>query len=552
MEMKNVFDPFATLNMSGKVGSRLREKQMIKFFFFFSDTEQHNEAAASTEKPQYCPTPLSSSADYRPAVEPAKKKPKLEYIPLPAIKSRNEYNPGAAAEEKPAADTTEPPPPPTNGTHDKENEFENKDKEKIGEEEIVEVVKQDPPPPAVVEEKEKPKEKAAHSRSSSRSSTSHKSKHKSSRSSSSSHKKSSSSSSHKSSREKEKKSSSSSRSSKSKSKDKEKDRERHKHKEKSKEKEKKSEKPEKPKEKKLKSPSPDVHFSESEDDVMEQCKAIFEEYTPSSTNGKQEEQKPAPVIETPEDEDVSRKRVARDGATKPLLQVPQRNLKLNPMQQIYNRQEAMRKSLEAKVVPAGPPVPIKARPSIAPVSNMLAFKYAKAKIDALKARSSSSSSKVPDQQPSTSKTCAQTASKFYGRTAHAVVAAPATQPAPPVLEPASTKISYNIRMQYYNMMVKHCLIIYPSVDDAWNRAQVEELGVMKKCNTANIYKSSALLTVNKLRKEALDSGNKTDEQKTISHDLILAGKSSNSWSVNKKLKSDKSQVSVKLFLKIFF
>jgi len=43
------------------------------------------------------------------------------------------------------------------------------------------------------------------------------------------------------------------------------------------------------------------------------------------------------------------------------------------------------------------------------------------------------------------------------------------KPAPPVLEPESTKISYNIRMQYYNMMVKHCLIIYPNCEDAWDR-----------------------------------------------------------------------------------
>lgn len=44
-----------------------------------------------------------------------------------------------------------------------------------------------------------------------------------------------------------------------------------------------------------------------------------------------------------------------------------------------------------------------------------------------------------------------------------------TKPAPPVLEASSTKISYNIRMQYYNMMVKHCLTIYDQCTDAWER-----------------------------------------------------------------------------------
>lgn len=80
-------------------------------------------------------------------------------------------------------------------------------------------------------------------------------------------------------------------------------------------------------------------------------------------------------------------------------------------------------------------------------------------------------------------------------------------PAPPVLEPGSTKISYNIRMQYYNLMLKHCLNIYPSCEDAWDRAQTEELAVMKKCSTPIIYKNSALLTINKLRKESMDAGN---------------------------------------------
>lgn len=52
-------------------------------------------------------------------------------------------------------------------------------------------------------------------------------------------------------------------------------------------------------------------------------------------------------------------------------------------------------------------------------------------------------------------------------------------------------------------MVKHCLTIYDDCNDAWERAQTEELAVFKKCNTVVIYKSSALLAINKLRKESL-------------------------------------------------
>lgn len=35
------------------------------------------------------------------------------------------------------------------------------------------------------------------------------------------------------------------------------------------------------------------------------------------------------------------------------------------------------------------------------------------------------------------------------------------------------------------------------------QAQTEELAVLRKCSTTVIYKSSALLTINKLRKESL-------------------------------------------------
>lgn len=57
-------------------------------------------------------------------------------------------------------------------------------------------------------------------------------------------------------------------------------------------------------------------------------------------------------------------------------------------------------------------------------------------------------------------------------------------------------------MQYYNLMVKQCLQLYPNCEDAWDRAQTMELGVLKKCSTPIIYKRSALLAINSLKKEA--------------------------------------------------
>lgn len=146
---------------------------------------------------------------------------------------------------------------------------------------------------------------------------------------------------------------------------------------------------------------------------------------------------------------------------------------------------------------------------------MLAFERAKKKVEELRAE------KRPVYTPSqTSKSGPRVAHKLTAKAANTEPEKAA--PKPPVLEANSTKISYNIRMQYYDMMVKHCLAIYPNTPDAWERvrdfinymlilnliyvsftkAQTEELAVFKKCNTPIIYKSSAMLAINKLRKEA--------------------------------------------------
>ncbi|KAH8382371.1 hypothetical protein KR009_003213 [Drosophila setifemur] len=177
--------------------------------------------------------------------------------------------------------------------------------------------------------------------------------------------------------------------------------------------------------------------------------------------------------------------------------------------------------------------PVRSARSIAPVANIVAIARAKKKIEELQA----------ERKPAF--TAAQSF-KGAGRVAHKPSAAldkvaPATSEAnaekPTILEPRSTKISYNIRTQYYEMMVKHCTIIYPQIADAWERAQVEELGAFKKCNTPAIYKNSCMLAINKLRKEAIEAGNRPSvASKTVSHEMMLGGKRAltTSWSVEKK------------------
>ncbi|XP_055679057.1 putative exonuclease GOR [Lutzomyia longipalpis] len=282
--------------------------------------------------------------------------------------------------------------------------------------------------------------------------------------------------------------------------------------------------------------------SSDEDDIEAQCKMIFEEFTAQeSTEGRTSDKPPLlekkPEPEAPElhEEHAKKKRIAHENAQKRPSLLPAPPKRVNHIQtalhSVYQRQELVRKQLEVtkeqekveaplKSPPLSPGNPANFARRIAPVSNTVALINAKKRIEELR------------QQ----RTVAQTASKAGKRIAHANPALLTEKPAPPVLEPTATKISYNLRMQYYNIMVKHCVQIYPNCEDGWQRAQTEELAVFKKCSNPMIYKSSASLVVNKLRKESIEAGSRqTERNNTVSHDVILAGKSGqkNSWSINK-------------------
>ncbi|TMW47644.1 hypothetical protein DOY81_007280 [Sarcophaga bullata] len=331
-------------------------------------------------------------------------------------------------------------------------------------------------------------------------------------------------------------------------------------------------------------------FATTEEDIMKECEMIYDQLEQEFASLHQgpgvDSEKIKEAEETKnnlkrklleEDElqsATSKKRVAYENAEKHKNLTPvvphKPDHRKNAMQAIFNRQESIKrkheeeaaaaatalKNAEEKVREANealrkvqertltplvpksyltPPIKPLGRSLIAPVANILALERAKKKVEELRAE------KRPAFTP------AQT-SKAGSRVAHKITEKSSTtetakQPKPPVLEANSTKISFNIRMQYYEMMVKHCLIMYPNVADAWERAQTEELAVFKKCNTPVIYKSSAMLAINKLRKEAADSGSKpSNANKIISHEVVLAGKLANntSWSVQKKIKTDAS------------
>lgn len=324
------------------------------------------------------------------------------------------------------------------------------------------------------------------------------------------------------------------------------------------------------------------------DDVQEECMRIFEQFEPQPPNSNNNARNGESTSTASDAESLlsdrfksdapgeqksyletvaAKKRVAHetsDNSARPIDRAFQAKPKhmQNALQSIYLRHEAVRKEraeeeerarkdLEEKeaalnrvLAAASTSTPIR-RSLVAPVANIIALQNAKKKVEELKMQ----------QQL---RTVARSAPRSTGETAnvtkriaHKASGLPSADnpvaTAPPVLEPHSSKINFNLRMQYYNMMVKDCLTLYPTQEDAWERAQAEELGVFKKCSSAVIYKSSATLAINKLRKESISAGHAdVNKNKVVSHDVMLAGKlgQKNSWSINRKLRDNADPTNV--------
>lgn len=550
-------------------------------------------------KPTYQPTPIVNNTNDQSCDDPVKKKPRLEYLPIPikptykpcvirkdvhkndqSITSTATYIPSKIVPTK--SEIIE---------SDTINEIIDNDKEKTETEtqkspesevkeesnEIIEILDNSTIETSEKEsenkkhkdKKEERKSSSSHHRHSS-SSSSRSKHHKSSRerdeSSSSKHRHKSSSSSsshHKSSRHKSSRSSSRSRDSSSK---KDKDEKRSK--------EKKEEKP-KVEKKTEEIPTEMLSMSDEEDiDIEEQCRMIFETYEPpaetdklpSSSKSSDNDENPTTTTMST----IEKRRFAHENAAS--VSRPTTNLKPNHTQSAltmaHQRQDlAMKNALEElkekeeeikrlqaeiekrqvekeKLTPLVNPLVFQRPkgPMISKVSHTILIEAAKKRVaDLQKAKMEKFKSFTP----------AQTSWKGSGRVAHAPTSGvndiDPVKLAPPLKEPNNTRISSNVRNQYYRIMVTHCLKIYSLPQDAYERAQNEEYSVFQKCKILMSYKTSILLSINRLKKEAEANGEK--HQKVFSHDVMLAGKQGlkSSWSQNNKIKianSDSSLLSI--------
>lgn len=126
---------------------------------------------------------------------------------------------------------------------------------------------------------------------------------------------------------------------------------------------------------------------------------------------------------------------------------------------------------------------------IAPVQNVNSMQRAKAKIEEL-ARQKAANAK---------KTLAQSVSKGSARVAHCPEFTLCD--IPDVLEAEKSKLPVNVRTRYLTMIADECVKLYLTKEDAYQRALNEEFKCYERCKVLTTYRNSAMLSVNRLRKE---------------------------------------------------
>nr|XP_023028171.1 RNA exonuclease 1 homolog [Leptinotarsa decemlineata] len=121
---------------------------------------------------------------------------------------------------------------------------------------------------------------------------------------------------------------------------------------------------------------------------------------------------------------------------------------------------------------------------IAPAQNVSLMAKAKERISKIK-------------QTVTVKTVAQT--QKGNRTAH--IPDVSLSDIPDVLQSDKSKLPVNVRTRFLTMLADECVKLYISKEEAYTRALNEEYSCYEKCKVLTTYRNSAMLAVNRLRKE---------------------------------------------------
>ncbi|KAK9871507.1 hypothetical protein WA026_012878 [Henosepilachna vigintioctopunctata] len=148
---------------------------------------------------------------------------------------------------------------------------------------------------------------------------------------------------------------------------------------------------------------------------------------------------------------------------------------------------------------------------IAPVTNVMNIQRAKAQLEELNKKKAASQ---------LIKTVAQS-SKGGKRQAH--IPEYSLNDIPDVLDADKSKLPVNVRTRFLTLLADECCKLYVSQKDAFKRALDEEYSCYQKCKVLVTYRNSAMLAVNRIRKEV---------QEREENDLDLLGSLESSKKIN--------------------
>ncbi|XP_069127759.1 RNA exonuclease 1 homolog [Argopecten irradians] len=135
--------------------------------------------------------------------------------------------------------------------------------------------------------------------------------------------------------------------------------------------------------------------------------------------------------------------------------------------------------------------------------------------------------------PSTSKTNGKPAEKTLITTASRTEKRKARTPnisnlvRPTIPSEFGSKVPYNVRQRYLNLIIDECLKICDSEQEAFDKGQVEEAAVYKRASSKTVYLNVAVNTIKRLRSEQAGPSNAKKPKQTVfqlSHEQILGGK----------------------------
>ncbi|KAK2718702.1 RNA exonuclease 1 homolog [Artemia franciscana] len=285
--------------------------------------------------------------------------------------------------------------------------------------------------------------------------------------------------------------------------------------------------------------------------LMEECYKIFQEYKPEPNKAPATNQK-AQVQETPQiavESSMSKKRLAHTGYNlAPLEEPPPKIANMNPALVMQERLRLMKEiymmKKEAAQASKGP----QACPTVSSTSEpSTSGSQASAKKRIAHVPNVQGLLKKPTATNAVSATKVMNSVTKYGHTNVKGSQRIAHMPSEalierPIIAPDSAnKVPVTVRQRYLNIIIDHMLSVGAPVKDAYEQAVEEEKAAYSRSGNKSVYLNAIVSAINRLKKaaEGAKASGIQGVKQTVSHLDILAGKggAKGSWSFERAKKT---------------